>query len=66
MRYFLVSFTLTDKFSLGSISFAYNKFFSKEYLLEIIKENAPEVIDICIINIFEFQNQIDYENYENK
>lgn len=64
MRYFLVSFTLIDKFSLGAISFSCDKFFNKEYVLEKIKEHAPEVNDICIINIYEFQNEIDYNNYE--
>lgn len=70
MRYFLVSFTLNDRFSLGSIAFEHEGFFSHgEFLQMVIDNNGVEslkITGVTIISIFEFSNKIDYDKYTNQ
>ena len=70
-RYFLVSFNIINnqgKIIFGSINFEHLGFFSRTFLLSEINEieNLANIEDhqIVIINIYEFDDQYDYEEYK--
>ena len=63
MRYFLVSFCLSDKFSAGQICLVSEDFFSHEYLVEEIKKGYSAVQNVTITNIFEFRNKEDHDAF---
>lgn len=63
MRYFLITFSLSEKFSLGSITLSSVGFFSYEYLLESIRKINSSVKSVVVVNIFEFKNEDDYNAY---
>lgn len=69
MRYFLITFTPTDKFGIGNILCESKDYPSKVSILNKIREydsGKNNVNDIAIIYIHEFNNQVDYNNYRNE
>jgi hypothetical protein len=63
MRYFLVTFSLSDKFSLGTICFEHDGFFSYNQLLLQVQKQHPYAKGIVVVNIHEFRNESDYKTY---
>ena len=67
-RFFLVSYNATvvnkvGAHAWGSISFANYDFFSKSFVIDSIKEKFSYIDNICIMNIYEFKDELDYEKY---
>ncbi len=66
MRYFLISFYYKDNYGNDGFSEGITvseQFPSKESIVSIVKLNAPKVISVKVMNIFEFKNHRDYANY---
>lgn len=63
MRYFLVTFSLSDKFSLGTVCFEHDGFFSYDHLMGLVKKTYPYIQSVVIVNIFEFKSEHDYTTY---
>ncbi len=62
-RYFLISFNPSNKLAFGSISFESEGFFSYSEVLEHVKARIPDIVQIAIINIYEFSCKEDFDKY---
>ena len=65
-RYFLVSFSLKEKLAFGNILLSCENFPSYNYLLKEINKIDNWINNVVILNIFEFKNKEDYNNYKNE
>ena len=63
MRYFLITFNLSGKKIIASLTFEIEKFPSHSYIEEIVNKNMGYQTSLVILNIFEFKNEEDYKNY---
>ena len=62
-RTFLISFCPKEKLAFGNIIIENKIFPSYKLILKEIKNNSDFINDIVIINIYEFKNDEDYNNY---
>lgn len=63
MRYFLITFNLKDIASIGNIVLEHPTFPSHSFISRQIAEQYLYNYEIVIINIFEFKNEEDYNNF---
>lgn len=63
MRYFLFSFNIEHRKSIGSIAFASEKFPSLFEIENYVCEAAKQKLTIVLMGIFEFKTEEDYNSY---
>jgi len=63
MRYFLITFSIADRFSVGTITLESEGFFSHSTLLSEVRKQQPHVKGVIVMNIFEFADADDYKTY---
>jgi hypothetical protein len=68
MRYFLISYygiKSGDKAVFGEYTISCKSFFNKKELLNMIQKDVKLFYSPTILNIFEFKNEEDYNNFIN-
>ncbi len=63
MRFFLITFSLVEKWSLGTLCLARENFFTHADLVLEVRKSNPYIRDIMIVNIYEFRDEEDYLIY---
>lgn len=64
MRYFLITFALESPASIGTVTLFSNKFPSRTYINDYIKNIIGEQYEPTIINFYEFKSKEDYDNFD--
>lgn len=55
---------MSDKFSLGTVCFDHDGFFSYEELASIVRKQYPYIKGVVIVNIYEFADREDFLKYK--